>query len=193
MNVRRRRRDAEPDTAPEGYPSSLELRTRLLDGRKAFVRPILPTDAEELQRAVQEADPETLRRRFLGGSPPHTPEEFEHLVCVDYRRRLAVVALAEDGHGVGIARYEALGDTDTAEIAVAIDPAWRHIGLATTLLRQLATGAIANGIHRFSAEFFADNLDVTDLLQESEQPYRHLTEDAGVVTVELALPDQLEP
>lgn len=193
MNVRRRRRDAEPDTAPEGYPSSLELRTRLLDGRKAFVRPILPTDAEELQRAVQEADPETLRRRFLGGSPPHTPEEFEHLVCVDYRRRLAVVALAEDGHGVGIARYEALGDTDTAEIAVAIDPAWRHIGLATTLLRQLATGAVANGIHRFSAEFFADNLDVTDLLQESEQPYRHLTEDAGVVTVELALPDQLEP
>lgn len=193
MNVRLRRQDAEPVPVPEGYPRSLEHRLRLLDGRRVFVRPILPTDAEELQRAVEHADPETLRRRFLGGSPPHSPEEFRHLVCVDYRRRLAVVALAEDSHGVGIARYEALGDTDTAEIAVAIDPEWRHVGLATALLRQLAIGAIANGIHGFAAEFFADNLDVSDLLDESEQPYRNLAEDAGVVSVELVLPEHLEP
>lgn len=193
MNVRLRRQGAEPEPVPEGYPRSLEHPLRLLDGRRVFIRPILPSDAEELQRAVENADPETLRRRFLGGSPPRTAEEFQHLVCVDYDRRLAVVALAEDGQGVGIARYEALGDTDTAEIAVAIDPRWRHIGLATNLLRQLAAGAVANGIRRFSAEFFADNLDVTDLLEESEQPYRNLTEDAGVVAVELALPEHLEP
>jgi GNAT superfamily N-acetyltransferase len=184
---------AEPDPVPEGYPREYEHRLRLLDGRRVFLRPILPTDAAELERAVAAADPETLRRRFLGGSPPRTPEEFEHLVRVDYRRRSAIVALAEDGHGVGIARYEALGDTDTAEIAVAVDPDWRHVGLATALLQQLAASAIANGIHRFAAEFFADNLDVTDLLEEAEAPYRNVAEDAGVVSVELALPEQVDP
>jgi acetyltransferase len=193
VTVRLRRLGAEPDPVPEGYPRELEHRLRLLDGRRVFLRPILPTDAAELQRAVEGADPETLRRRFLGGSPPHTPEEFEHLVRVDYRRRSAVVALAEDGHGVGIARYETLGDTGTAEIAVAVDPEWRHVGLATALLRRLAAGAVANGITRFAAEFFADNLDVTDLLEESDAPFRNLAEDAGVVSVELALPEQLEP
>ena len=192
MNVRLFRLGAEPDPVPEGYPRELEHRLRLLDGRRVFLRPILPTDAAELERAVAAADPETLRRRFLGGRPPHTPDEFEHLVRVDYRRRSAIVAVAEDGHGVGIARYEALGDTDTAEVAVAVDPDWRHVGLATALLRQLAVGAVANGIHRFEAEFFADNLDVTDLLQEAPAPHHNLAEGAGVVTVELSLPEQLD-
>jgi RimJ/RimL family protein N-acetyltransferase len=193
VTVRLRRPGAEPEPVPEGYPRELEHRLRLLDGRRVFLRPILPSDADELARAVAAADPETLRRRFLGGSPPRTPAEFEHLVRVDYRRRSAVVALAEDGHGVGIARYEALGDTDTAEIAVAVDPEWRHVGLATALLRQLAAGAVAHGIHRFAAEFFADNLDVTDLLEEADAPFRNVAEGAGVVSVELSLPEQLEP
>ena len=68
-----------------------------------------------------------------------------------------------------------------------------YVGLATALLRRLAAGAVANGITRFAAEFFADNLDVTDLLEESDAPFRNLAEDAGVVSVELALPEQLEP
>jgi acetyltransferase len=180
----------QPEPVPEGYPRSLEHRLSLLDGRKVFLRPILPTDLEELQRAVAAADPETLRRRFLGGSPPRTREEFQRLVEVDYARRLAVVALAEDGKGVGIARYEALTDTGTAEIAVAVDRDWRHVGLATALLQLLAKGAAANGIHRFTAEFFADNLDVTDLLEEAETPYRNLEEGAGVISVELSLPEE---
>lgn len=189
MNLRLRRH--EPVPVPEGYPRSLEHRLALVDGRKVFLRPILPSDAEELRRAVAGADTQTLRRRFLGGSPPRTAEEFEHLVRVDYRHRLAIVALAEDGHGVGLARYEALPESRTAEIAVAVDPDWRHVGLATALMRQLATGAVANGIDRFTAEFFADNLDVSDLLDESETPYEVVARDAGVVSVELSLPGQV--
>lgn len=178
----------DPDgVLPAAYPACLERTVALLDGREAFIRPVLPGDAAALRKAVDRADPETLRTRFLGGSPPRSEKAFERLVCVDYVRRLALVALAPDGQGVGIARYEALGDAGAAEVAVVVDSQWRHVGLATTLLQVLATGAINNGILQFTAEFFADNLDVADLLAEAGRPFRTRADESGVVTAHLAL------
>jgi acetyltransferase len=168
-----------------------------MDGRTVLVRPILPEDEAELRRAVAGADPETLRRRFLGGRPPQTDADFAHLVQVDYRSRLAVVALGPDGQGVGLARYETLpGDGEpgtAAEVAVAVDPAWRHVGLATVLLRALAEGAQRAGIRRFQAEFFADNVDISDLLAEAGVHYVREQDATGVVTVAVLLPEPGEP
>ena len=174
-------------STPPGFPSWLAQDVVLLDGRRVFVRPVLPEDAAELRRAVEQADPETLRTRFLGGRPPRSDQEFRRLVCVDYDRRLAVVACAPDGRGVAIARYEALGESDTAEVAVAVAPAWRHVGLATALLPLLAAAAVRNGFRRFTAEFFADNLDVTDLIAEAGTPYQNSSA-SGVGDAELTLP-----
>ena len=109
-------------------------------------------------------------------------------MCVDYNRRMAVVALGPDGPGVGIARYEALGDTDTAEVAVAVDPAWRHVGLATALVQLLAAAAVGNGLRHFTAEFFADNRDVTDIIAEAGAPYVVTDDSAGVIAAEIELP-----
>ena len=172
---------------PPGFPSWLSQDVMLLDGRSVFVRPVLPDDAAELRRAVEQADPETLRRRFLGGRPPQSDHEFRRLVCVDYERRFAVVAFALDGRGVGIARYEALRDSDTAEVAVAVAPAWRHVGLATALVPLLAAAAVRNGLRCFTAEFFADNVDVTDLIAETGAPYQNSSA-SGVAVAEVTLP-----
>lgn len=178
---------AVAEAAP-GYPAWLVRDVALQDGREVHLRPILPSDAAELRRAVEHTDPETLRRRFLGARPPRTDQQFEHLVCVDYHRRLAVAALGADGQGVGIARYEAVGDTDTAEVAVTVDRAWRHVGLATVLVQLLAAAAMKNGIRRFTAEFFADNLDVADLLADAGAPYQRSDSPAGVSAAEVELP-----
>lgn len=177
-----------PTSGPRGYPSGLSQDVTLLDGRHALLRPIRPDDGLALRRAVAHSDPTTLRRRFLGGRPPRSDQEFERLVCVDYNRRMAVVALGPDGPGVGIARYEALGDTDTAEVAVAVDPAWRHVGLATALVQLLAAAAVGNGLRHFTAEFFADNRDVTDIIAEAGAPYVVTDDSAGVIAAEIELP-----
>ena len=184
MTTLRRRAPDEP-SRPEGYPSWLERELVLLDGRRVTARPVLPTDAEELRRAVAEADPETLRLRFLGARPPRTDEEFRRLVEVDYERRLALVARDPEDRGVAIARYESLGDGPLAEIAVAVDPGWRHVGLGTALVRLLAEGALTAGISGFTAEFFADNVEVRDLIAESGADYRSRTHHAGTVEVEV--------
>jgi GNAT superfamily N-acetyltransferase len=171
---------------PPGYSHHYERRAELRDGRVVDLRPIVPDDLDELRIAVAEADAGTLHNRFLGGRPPSTEEEFRHLVHVDYDRRFAVVALSPSRRGVGLARYEAEEGSSRAEVAVAVAPGWRRVGLAKALLRLLGEAALDHGIATFTMVFVVDNLDVASILQESHLPVlRHSAE--GVVDAEVDL------
>jgi predicted GNAT family acetyltransferase len=57
---------------------------------------------------------------------------------------------------VAIARYEPAGD-DKAEVAVAVSPAWRHVGLAAALIALLAEAALERGVITFTASYLAAN------------------------------------
>jgi GNAT superfamily N-acetyltransferase len=132
-----------------------------------FIRPIVPADAPELGEAIRAADPDTLRRRFLGAPPKVTPRLLEYLTSVDYVQRFALVARdATTGEGAAVARYEGSGD-GTAEVAVVVDPARRRVGLATVLVRLLGEAARDRGIHAFSASYLAENRPVTALIAEA--------------------------
>lgn len=154
----------QPAEVPPGYPREFERELRLSDGRAVLIRPIVPGDGEQLAHAIRTADPDTVYRRFLGSPPRITPALLEHLCTVDYRRRFALVAAGPwTGVGVGIARYETT-TAGAAEIAVAVDPAWRRAGLATVLVELLAEAALSRGIHTFSAYYLAENRPVSALL-----------------------------
>ena len=132
-----------------------------------LIRPILPSDAPELAEAIRTADPDTLRRRFLGGPPRMSAALLEHLTVVDYVHRFALVASDPvTGRGVAIARYEPAGP-GTAEIAVAVSPAWRCAGLATVLLLLLAKAAAERGIHTFTASYLAGNRPIAALVEQA--------------------------
>jgi hypothetical protein len=95
---------------------------QLADGRRVQVRPIRPEDAPALRNAIAEANGETLRSRFLGANLEVNDQMLRHLVEVDYRYRLALVAWDSPGQGVGIAHYEGIAGSDIAEVAVAVSP-----------------------------------------------------------------------
>ncbi|MFR0355158.1 GNAT family N-acetyltransferase [Streptomyces sediminimaris] len=153
-----------PADLPPDYPVAYEREVRLRDGRRVVIRPIVPSDAPDLAAAIRSADAETLHRRFLGGSPRVTPELLTRLTQLDYTRRFALVAAdATGGRGVAVARYEHLGE-GVAEVAVAVDPAWRRVGLATAMVEILAQAALERNIHTFSASYLADNRPVAALL-----------------------------
>jgi GNAT superfamily N-acetyltransferase len=157
--------DPHPVDVPAGYPRDYERRLRLADGRHVQIRPIVPADAPALAEAIRAADPDTLRRRFLGGAPHVTPTLLEYLTTLDYARRFALGAADEaTGRGVAIARYEPLRE-GVAEVAVAVDPAWRGVGLATALLETLAEAALDRGIHTFCATVLAENRPITALVR----------------------------
>jgi RimJ/RimL family protein N-acetyltransferase len=149
---------------PPGYPHEYERRLRLRDRRSVVIRPVIPADSAELAAAIRAADPDTLRRRFLGGSPHPTAEQVERLTTLDYVHRFALAAADErSGTGVAIARYEAIKD-GVAEVAVAVDPAWRRVGLATALVEMLAHAALNRDIHEFGAIYLAENRPIAALL-----------------------------
>jgi len=111
----------------------------------------LPSDAPALAEAIQSADADTIRRRFLGGHPQVTPELLDYLTTVDYTSRFALVAVEPASQrGVAIARYEPAGQDGTAEVAIAVTPGWRDVVLASELLRLLAQAASERGIHTFT-------------------------------------------
>ncbi len=173
---------------PPGYPRQLECDLTLADGRRVHVRPVVPDDAAALRAAVEQADAATLRGRFLGGRPPRDEESIRRLVELDYVTRLAVAAFS-DGTGVAIARYEGSAGSDVAEIAVAVDNGWRHVGLATGLIRLLARAALARGIHKFTATYFATNVDVRDLVTDSGLPHLPIANGSVVEDVIALTPD----
>ena len=130
------------------------------------VVPLRREDAAELGEAIRGADPVTLRRRFCGTPPRVTPRLLERLTCLDYQRRFALVARNASGRGVAIVRYEATAPR-VAEIAVAVAPAWRRVGLASALVHLLSEVALSRGFDRFTAYYFADNRPVAELLDDA--------------------------
>jgi GNAT superfamily N-acetyltransferase len=180
------RRSAQPD----GYPAEYEASVRLKDGRAVQIRPIVPADAAELADAIRTADPETLHARFLGAAPPVTDALLTKLTCVDYVTAFALVA-RHRGHGVAIARYTALPPEPDgcvpAEIAVAVAPDWRGVGLATALIGMLARRGSECGISAFTALFGAQNRPVAELAREGNA--RVSIED-GTASLEASLGEQ---
>jgi len=176
----------EPHEVPPGYPREYQREEVLHDGRRVFIRPILPADAPELAEAIKSADPGTIRGRFLGGPPRVTPALLAHLTEVDYVRRFALVALdAASERGVAVARYEPAGD-GVAEIAVAVRPEWRRAGLGTLLIMLLAQAAAERGGHTFSASYLAGNRPVAALVEDAGGLGRQVIKQ-GIAEVSLAL------
>jgi GNAT superfamily N-acetyltransferase len=177
---------AAREARPVGYPRTYERELVLEDGRAVRLRPVVPSDVDELRRAVETADPETIRRRFLGGGPPTSQAALERLVTVDYRSRFALAAFTPDGSGVGIARYEGERTWPAVEVAVVVEPAWRGVGLGRELMRDVLRRAVEQGATSLTADFYADNTRVRSLIDEAGL-HEHHSMDRGVVQEEIAL------
>jgi GNAT superfamily N-acetyltransferase len=173
---------------PAGYPQEYRRVVTLRDGRSVLIRPILPGDAPALAEAIQSADDDTIRRRYLGGRPQVTPELLDFLTTVDYTCRLALVAVEPaSGRGVAIARYEPAGQDGAADVAIAVTPGWRGAGLASELIRMLAQAASERGVHTFTGTYFAENHPVTALIHGVGEPADQAASH-GIATFSVTLP-----
>lgn len=159
--------DLAPSDVPAGYPRSCEEYLDLADGRQVFLRPLVPADAPLLAFELEHADPETLYNRFFRPSIRVDAALLEYLTVLDYEYRFALAALALDGSPAGIARYEGAPGSDSAEIAVAVKPAWRRAGLGTALLKRLEWHAAESGITVLRAEFLASNGPARGLIERA--------------------------
>ena len=127
------------------------------------VRALRSDDVEALRRMFFRLSADTVYRRFF--RPVRTPNErvLQHLCDVDHDRREALAAVV-DGEVVAVARYDRLGETDEAEVAVVVEDAWQGHGIGRDLVQRLASLAQSRGMHVFTATMLGDNRAAVGLL-----------------------------
>ncbi len=155
---------------PPGYPQHLDADVVLADGGTVLIRPVRPEDGPALARFHERLSEESVYLRYFSAHPHLTDEEIVRLTTVDYRWRLALVAVLGDDL-VAVARYEGRAGTTDAEVAFLVDEAHQGRGIGTILLEWLAAAARAAGI----TEFFATTL-------WSNRAMRSVFSDAGFET-----------
>jgi RimJ/RimL family protein N-acetyltransferase len=149
---------------PPGYPAHLAERSFLDDGTAVEFRPILPEDADRLERMFYRLSPLTVYRRFFTAVSRPSRAVLHHLTALDYVDRFAFVAVIDD-EVVAVARYDRLSDTTEAEVAVIVEDAWQKRGLATRLLWRLTAAARDRGVEVFIAGVLGENRPMMGLLE----------------------------
>ena len=130
------------------------------------VRPIEASDVELLRRMFYRLSAETVYKRFFRPIVEPSPSVLRHLCDVDHDRRDALVAVDAAGEIVAVARYDRLGDSDEAEVAVVVEDRWQGHGIGARLVTKLGRLAESRGLQVFTATMLGDNRAAAKLLRK---------------------------
>jgi acyl-CoA synthetase (NDP forming)/RimJ/RimL family protein N-acetyltransferase len=168
--------------ADAGYPMAWEADVVLHDGTTTRVRPIRASDAEALQAFHVAQSERSTYLRFFHQLDRLPPRDLEHLVAVDHRDRVALVAVeGPEERIIGVARFDRI-EGDTAEVAFNVADAHQGRGLGSVLLEHLAAAARERGVRRFVAEVLPANGRMLAVFRDAGYEVRQRTQE-GVVEV----------
>jgi nucleotide-binding universal stress UspA family protein/GNAT superfamily N-acetyltransferase len=159
----------------------------LRDGSRVAIRPIEPDDRDGLRRAFERLSPTSRYRRFFGPMPQLSDRDLVFLTRVDHHDHEALIAVASDGEGVGVARYVRTGDA-IAEPAVAVIDDWHGRGVASALLDALSDRAREEGVTVFEAPVLATNAEAIRVLERLGRVTRR--NEGREVVLRIALPPE---
>ena len=174
----------------EDYPEEWELDALLRDGTAVHVRPIRPEDEDALVAFHSRLSPQTIYRRFFSPRPVLPPKDVHRFTNVDYRQRMALIALI-NGEMAGVARYDSKAGTDQAEVAFVIEDRHQGRGLGSLLLEHLAAAARERGVKTFFAETMADNRAMLGVFRDAGFEARRTFED-GLIHLEFPIAETRE-
>jgi acetyltransferase len=173
------------------YPVELETTVTVRDGTRLRVRPIRPEDAAAEVAFVAGLSDESRYLRFMHHLHELTPQMLARFTQVDYDRELALVALGgKPGAGkiVGVARYVANPDRESAEFAIVVADAWQGKGLGRALMENLIASAKRRGFSRLVGSILGINTSMQKLARTLGFRVRTDPGDPEQLIVELDLP-----
>jgi ribosomal protein S18 acetylase RimI-like enzyme len=167
----------------------VETEVVLRDGRSARIRPILPTDIDNLHALHTRLSLNTIRLRFFTPLRTLSPAFAKHLCEVDFDRRCAfVLSWAGDDaiHAVGRYEWEA---PHSAEVAFVVEDALQGLGIGTLLLERLIEHAQGQGFERLTAVVLCENDSMLTIFREAHQaPQITMQGSLAFVKMELSPP-----
>lgn len=168
---------------PPGYPAEWETHAVLADGAPVEIRPIRPSDRDQLDAFHQRQSPTSIYYRYFQHRGRLRPAELDHLTQIDYQERMAFVALLSD-ELVAVARYESYPEGNRPELAFLVDDTHHGRGLATLMLEYLAAAARARGIEGFVATVLPENHGMLRVFRQAGFAIETRF-DGGLIEVEL--------
>jgi RimJ/RimL family protein N-acetyltransferase len=153
-------------TGPADYPSELENWVTLPNRKRLRIRPLHAGDELTIRAFDAHLSARTRYLRFLSPMPAIPDSVIRVLACVDYRRRLALVAEQGDATGreiVGLGSFGAIDDR-SAEVALVVRDEWQRQSVGTELARRVLQAAEDRGFHRFIVHVLSDNVAIRRLL-----------------------------
>lgn len=164
---------------------------RLGDGTSILVRPLVADDRTQLRDRYDELSERSRRLRFVSAPGHLSAAMLDHLVDVDQRDRVAIVAALADepgAPGVGVARFvRDRDDPRVAEAAVTVVDEYQCRGIGTVLLVELVAAAIGVGVETFTADVMWDNRELLDGLRAVGAVV--VPGEPGLASVRVELPD----
>jgi len=139
-----------PGSERPAYPWHLIEQWALRDGTPVTIRPIRAADLLLERAFVVGLSPSTRYQRLLSARKL-MPGELKRLTDIDYRREMALVAIATiDGvtQELGVARYVRDDEQEpgSADFAIVVADRWQGQGLGEKLMRSLLHAAVKDGI-----------------------------------------------
>ncbi|MEM9652067.1 MAG: GNAT family N-acetyltransferase [Actinomycetota bacterium] len=142
--------------AQPAYPSQWETHAVLKDGSTVEIRPIKSSDREALAEFHGRQSRESIYFRYFRYRPELTDRELEYFTNIDYRDRMAFVAVLGTKL-VAVARYEKWKDRQEAEVAFFVDDDHHGLGLGTLMLEFLAAAGRDRELAGFTATVLPEN------------------------------------
>jgi GNAT superfamily N-acetyltransferase len=151
------------------YPSELEDQISLANGELLHIRPLRRGEDLPIRQLYENLSPDTRYLRFFSPMPRLPDPVLRLMSCVDYRRRVALLAELDTPDGVQVV---ALGnfagmDPNTAEVALVVADRWQRRGIGTALASKLLLAAEARGFERFVAHMLHGNAVIRKLLNRA--------------------------
>jgi acetyltransferase len=149
----------------------------LSDGSHIIIRPIQPQDASLLQTTFGMLSAQSIYFRFMSHKKALTNEEARNFANVDYRTKMAFVAISEENGQpliLGVARYALLDPAhpDLAESAVAVGDGFQHRGIGKLLLGRLVKYARTQGIRYLRGVILLENQVMIEIIKKGGFPHQ---------------------
>lgn len=159
-------RSADPEDAQDEYPRHWEADVVLSDGGTVHLRPIVPSDADQLVAFHGNLSDRTRYFRYFGPYPRMPQRDIDRFSRVDHRSRVALIALLGDDI-VAVGRFDRLEDQELAEVAFVVADGHQGRGLGSILLEHLAAAARESGLRSFVAEVLAENSQMVRVFRDA--------------------------
>ena len=130
------------------------------------IRPIRPEDERLYETFAKHLLPEDIRLRFFAPKASLSHHFVARLTQIDYAREIAFIAIAADGEMLGVSRFAADPDYETAEYAVMVRSDLKGKGLGNLLMGQLIEYARTNGLKRIVGSVLAENTGMLSMCRQ---------------------------